>query len=90
MSYGNNENCIEWIKDSDRSTVSLSQRRLITKIEKLAKSHPNECKIIARNKDGTICASIPVNWIKISPKKKVSEKQRERMRKISRKSSSDL
>lgn len=72
-----NENVIEWIKDEDMATLSLSQRRTISKVEKLAKSHPDQCEIIARNNDGSICAHIPVSWIKISPKKKVSDKQRQ-------------
>jgi hypothetical protein len=25
--YGFNENCIEWVKDNDKATLSLSQRR---------------------------------------------------------------
>lgn len=74
--YGSNENCIEWVKDTNRATLSLSQRRTISKIEKLAKSHPDECEITARNDDGSICAHVPVSWIKISPKKHVSEEQK--------------
>jgi hypothetical protein len=74
--YGSNENCIEWINNDDRVTVSLSQKSKISKIEKYAKQRPDECKIIARNDDGTICAHVPRSWVKISPKKQVSEKQR--------------
>mgnify|MGYP000200165442 CR=1 FL=1 len=80
------ENVIEWLKNDNRATLSLSQRRTISKIEKLANEYPDECKITARNTDGTICAHVPVSWIKISPKRKVSEQQRvaasERMSKI--------
>lgn len=74
--YDNYENTIEWLKDDGTATLSLTQRRTITKIEKLAKQYPNECQIIARNNDGSICAHVPVSWIKISPKRKVSEEQR--------------
>lgn len=64
------ENTIEWLRDDDRATLSLSQRRVISKIEKYAKQYPDECEITARNNDGSICAHVPVSWIKISPKKK--------------------
>jgi hypothetical protein len=76
VGYGCNENCIEWIKDTDRATLSLSQRRMISKIEKLANERPDECEIIATNTDGSICAHVPRSWIKISPKKQVSEENK--------------
>lgn len=76
VGYGYNENCIEWIRDEERSTVSLSQRRVINKVEQYAESHPAECEIVARNEDGSICAHVPVSWIKISPPRKLTEEQR--------------
>ena len=69
------ENVIEFIKDEKRATVTFSQGRFKTKIRKLAESHPEECQIVAENKDGSICAHVPVNWVKISPVKQMSEKQ---------------
>jgi len=72
-----NENVIEWIKDSETATLSLTQGRTITRVMKLAESRPEECRIIAENKDGSICAKVPVGWIKISPVRKASEEQRE-------------
>ncbi|MGN0290925.1 MAG: helix-turn-helix domain-containing protein [Lachnospiraceae bacterium] len=75
------ENVIEWIKDRDRATLTLSQRRTITRVKKLAGMHPEECQIVAVNKDGSICAHVPVSWIKISPPAKKTEKQLEAARK---------
>ena len=76
-SWANHENCIEFLKYSDIATVSFTREKFANKIRKLAKSHPNECQIVAENKDGSICARIPVSWVKISPKKTVNENQRE-------------
>ena len=70
------ENVIEFLTNQKQATLTLSQGRFITKIEKLAKKHPEECIIEARNKDGSIVAVVPVSWIKISPPKQVSEEQR--------------
>ena len=78
--HGNTENCIEWIRDEERATLSLTQRRTISRVKKLAADHPKECQIVAENKDGSICAHVPVSWIKISPPKKVTEKQLEQAR----------
>lgn len=74
---GNIENAIEFTKDSERATVTFSQGRYKGRIRKLAKSHPEECQIIAENQDGSLCAHIPVGWVRISPPKAVSESQRE-------------
>ncbi|WP_434309225.1 hypothetical protein [Hominifimenecus sp. rT4P-3] len=70
------ENVIEWIRDQTRATVSLSQKRTIGRVRKLAKEHPEKCQIVAENKDGSICAHIPVSWVKISPTARRSESQR--------------
>lgn len=64
---GSVENVIDFIKDSDRATVTFSQGRFKSRIEQLAKSRPDECRIVARNEDGSLCAQIPVKWVKISP-----------------------
>ena len=74
--YGCIENVIEFIKDEARATVTFSQGRYKTRVKQLAKSHPEECQIVAENQDGSICAHIPVEWVRISPPKAVSELQR--------------
>lgn len=58
----------------------------INKIKKLKEEHPDEVKIIAENADGSICAKLPIKYLKISAPRKVSEEQRqaasERFRKL--------
>lgn len=72
----NQENVIEFVRDGKYATVSLSQGRYIGRIRKLAESHPGECQIVAENIDGSICARIPVNWVKINPGPTLTEEQR--------------
>ncbi|RKI36837.1 hypothetical protein D7V86_24925 [bacterium D16-51] len=72
---GNVENVIEFIKDSGRATVSFCQGRYKSRIKKLAAERPEECEIVAENQDGSLCAHIPVAWIKINPTKQLSEEQ---------------
>ena len=74
------ENVIEWQKGQQRATVTLSQQRVISRVEKLAGEHPGQCEIVARHKDGTLCAHIPVAWIKINQPKALTEKQLEQAR----------
>lgn len=76
----NRENVIEWLRDEETATVTLTQGRTKTKIMRLASEKPDECSITAINADGSMCAKIPTSWIKISPPRTVSEKQVETAR----------
>ena len=74
---GNVENVIEFIKDSERAAVTFCQGRYKSRIKKLAAERPEECEIVAENQDGSLCAHIPVAWIKINPTQQLTEEQRE-------------
>lgn len=72
------DNVIEFLKNEDTATVTFSQGRYITKIKKLAEKYPEECEIVAENKDGSIMAHIPVKWILISNRSRdLSEEERQ-------------
>lgn len=73
------ENVIEFIKGEDRATVTFSQGRYKSRVKNLAARYPEECQIVAENKDGSICAHIPVSWVRINPSMKLTEEQREKM-----------
>lgn len=73
-----NDNVIEFLKNEDTATVTFSQGRYITKIKKLAEKYPDECEIVAENKDGSIMTHIPVRWILISNRSRdLSEEERQ-------------
>lgn len=74
------ENGIEFTLNGKTATVQFSQGRFKTRIKKFAQSHPDECKILVENPDGTLLAHVPVEWIKISPLAVRSELQREAAR----------
>lgn len=84
---GTAENCIEFLKDQKRTTVTFSQGRYITRIKKLAEKYPEECEIVSINKipgEGeVICAHVPTRWIRIqSPAVgKLTEEQKTELRK---------
>ena len=71
------ENAIEFLRNAETATVCFSQGRYVTKIKKLAQSHPSECKILYTNDDGSIVAHIPVRWVKVSPPRAISDEQKE-------------
>ena len=71
------ENCIEWITGDKQVYITFSQKKYITKIKKIAKEN-TDVHIIAENQDGSIYATIPLGWVKISPQKsrELTEEQR--------------
>lgn len=73
------ENNIEWLNGQQTVTVTLSQGRFINKVKKLALSYP-EIEIIAENEDGSICAHLPLKFIKISAPRQMTEEQKEQAR----------
>ena len=75
------ENVIEFIKNSNRMTLSLSQGKWITKVKKLKEKYPTEVDII-ENKDGTILAHMPVSYLHLSnSKRELTEAQRNELAK---------
>lgn len=74
------ENVIEFLEGEAMATVTFSQGRYKSRIKKLAAERPEECEIVAENQDGSICAHIPVSWVKINPSPKVTEETRQRSR----------
>ncbi len=70
------ENVIEFLENQERATVTFSQGRYKSRIKKLAAERPEECGIVAENQDGSLCAHIPVAWVRIAPPAARTETQR--------------
>ena len=52
-------------------------KKWINKVKKLKEEHPDDVKILAENEDGSICARLPIKYLKISAPRKVSDEQRQ-------------
>ena len=75
------ENVIEWIKGQRTCVVTFSNQKHINKIKALYEEYKDDFTYFKENKDGTICAKIPLKWIKISnTKREYSEEQKEKLR----------
>ena len=73
------ENVIEWIRGDKEVTITFcNNNKYKTKVQKLAEEYPDEVKIVASNKDGSIVAHLPLSYIKIShpPKRVMTDEQR--------------
>lgn len=82
-----NEFAINWLKGSEYAEVSVpTGTALKNKLLRYVEERPDEVKVIALNQDGSACFHIPVNFVKVSPPRKVSEEQKveakERLKKM--------
>ena len=80
----NNENCIEFLSGERSAVVSFTNRKHINRIKKLYEERKDDFKYFHENTDGSICAKIPVKWIKLNPGSKngrvMTEEQKEAAR----------
>ena len=75
------ETCFNYT-DKDKAYFSSDERKFITKVRRLQEKYPDKVRIIKQpeDNDGCIYAQVPVEWFKFSPKKVVSDEQKEKMR----------
>lgn len=80
----NKENCIEWLTGRDTIVLSLTQERYINKVRRLKKKFPDDIKI-KTNKDGSICAKMPLSFLKLNhverEKKELTDEEKQEIRK---------
>lgn len=69
MSERNMENVLEFISGARTVTVSFTNQKHINRIKKLYEERKDDFKYFHENTDGSICAKLPLKWIKISPTK---------------------
>ena len=85
----NTENMIEWISGTRSATVTFTNQKHINRMKKLYEERKDEFKYFKENSDGSICAKVPLKWIKVNPgslpgtgkKREMTEEQKEELRK---------
>ena len=81
----NMENMIEFISGTRTSTVTFTNQKHINRMKKLYEERKDDFKYFKENKDGSICAKIPLKWVKINAGSKtgriMTEEQKEAARK---------
>lgn len=63
----NTENMIDFISGRRTATVSFTNRKHINRIKEIYADRSEEFKFYHENEDGSVCATIPLKWIKINP-----------------------
>ena len=84
----NNENMIEFISGTRTATVTFTNQKYINRMKKLYEERGDEFKYFHENSDGSICAKIPLRWVKVNPgalpgtgtKRELTEEQKQALR----------
>ena len=80
----NTENMIEFISGTRTATVTFTNQKHINRIKKLYEERKDDFKYFIENPDGSVCAKIPLKWIKINAGSKegrvMTEEQKEAAR----------
>ena len=80
----NTENMIEFISGTRTATVTFTNKKHINRIKKLYEERKDDFKYFKENTDGSVCAKIPLKWIKINAGSKtgrvMTEEQKEAAR----------
>lgn len=66
-----NETVIEHTKNDKFCAISTGEMAVKNRLAKLAESHPDDVKLIAKNDGGSVYYHIPFKWVKLSPPRKV-------------------
>ena len=57
----------------DQSAMFFSsEKKYIKRIYDLMAEYPDDVEMVAENQDGSICVRIPIEWLRIRPKKKTN------------------
>ena len=80
----NTENMVEFISGTRTATVTFTNQKHINRMKKLYEERKDDFKYFKENTDGSICAKIPLKWIRINPGSKegriMTEEQKEAAR----------
>ena len=75
---------IEFISGTRTATVTFTNQKHINRIKKLYEERKDDFKYFKENTDGSVCAKIPLKWIKINAGSKtgrvMTEEQKEAAR----------
>ena len=80
----NMENMIEFISGTRTATVTFTNQKHINRIKKIYEERKDDFKYFKENTDGSVCAKIPLKWIKINAGSKTGRVMREEQKEAAR------
>jgi hypothetical protein len=80
MSGTLNETCTDHVKGEDFFTITAAEQWSIAMVHRLQEKFPEAVAIEHSNPDGSMVARLPFAWMRIVPKKHVSENNAKNLR----------
>ena len=71
------ETIYEHVAGDKTFTVTAAERWSVGLIRRLKERYPDEVDITYENKDGSLLAQVPLEWMRIVPKKRMNDEQKE-------------
>lgn len=87
-SESSRENTVEFLSGQHYTVVTFTNRKHVNRIKRIYESRSSEFKYLIENQDGSLCAKIPLKWVKINPgsvpdpdkpKREMSPEQKEKL-----------
>ena len=64
------ETVYEHLSDGETFTVTAAERWSVAMLRRLKEKYPEQVKIVYENKDGSLLARVPFEWMRIVPKRR--------------------
>lgn len=76
LSKEERETIILYTEVDDRAEVYTHNKRLINRLSKFCKDMPDEIQKIRESETGAVTYTVPRDWVRVSPKRKMSDAQK--------------
>jgi len=76
LSREERETIILYTEADDRAEVYTHNKKMINRLAKLYAERPDEVEKIREANAGAVTYTVPRDWVRIAPKRRVSEEQR--------------
>lgn len=76
------ETCTDHVKGENYFTITAAETWSIAMVKRLKAKYPEEVDIRHTNPDGSIVAHLPFSWMRIVPKKTMSEWHRAKLAEV--------
>lgn len=64
------ETVYEHLSSGETFTVTAAERWSVAMLRRLKEKYPEQVKIVSENKDGSLLARVPFDWMRIVPKRR--------------------
>lgn len=73
------ETCTDHVKGEDFFTITAAETWSVAMVKRLKAKYPEEVEIRHTNPDGSMVARMPFTWMRIVPRKTMSEEHRAKL-----------